>query len=145
MSETRSFRFVDDVTSDLTFVARGSTLAEVFWAAADALVAATVEHPEALVATEERSLELADTDPSLLLFRFLNELVYLRDAEGLVLQPEALDIDTDGGLRLRARLAGEVLDPRRHGRGNDVKAATLHGLEVGVTEGVWAARVTLDV
>jgi len=145
MSATRSFDFVDDVTSDLTLVASGSSLADVFWAAADALVAATVEHPEALVAAEERSLELVDTEPSLLLFRFLNELVYLRDAEGLVLRPVALDVDTDGGLRLTARLAGEGLDPARHGRGNDVKAATLHGLKVGVSERGWTARVTLDV
>jgi SHS2 domain-containing protein len=84
MSVDPPFEFVDDVTSDLSFVARGATLAEVFTAAAAALLAATLEEPEMLRETELRRVELSEPDLELLLLAFLSELVYLRDAEGLL-------------------------------------------------------------
>ena len=75
-----SFRFVDDVTSDASFVADGPTLPALFAAAADALLAATVERPDQVRALVRRELELDDERLDWLLLRFLNELIYLRDA-----------------------------------------------------------------
>jgi SHS2 domain-containing protein len=140
-----AFEFVDAVTSDLAFVARGATPGEAFAAAAQALLAATVEDPERVAEREVRRLELAEPDLDLLLLRFLNELVYLKDAELLLLRPRAVRVSLDPEPHLEAELAGERIDARRHRLAADVKAATAHGLSVARTPGGWEARATLDV
>ena len=146
MSGAPEFEFVDEVTSDLSFVARGDTLPAVFAAAAEALLDATLEDPGALGETETRHLELAEPDLELLLLRFLNELVYLRDAEALLLRPRELRVETrDGEAELEAELVGEGLDRSRHRLLGDVKAATAHGLALAHGEDGFRASVTLDV
>jgi SHS2 domain-containing protein len=75
----------------------------------------------------------------------LNELVYLRDAEELLLHPEKVEIIWDGSVQLRADLSGERIDRRRHALASDVKAATAHGLRVAKTTDGWTATATLDV
>lgn len=139
------FRFVEGPTSDLAFSASGASLADVFHAAAEALLAATVERPDAVEARVARTLHMRDDDRELLLLRFLNELIYLRDAEGLVLRPTRVTCRGDGALELTAELAGEPLDPARHGLACDVKAATAHGLSLAPAGDGWRASVTLDV
>ncbi len=146
MSGATDFEFVEDVTSDLSFVARGETLPAVFAAAAAALLDATLEEPETLREAEVRRLALVEPDLELLLLRFLNELVYLRDAEALLLRPRGLRVElAPGEARLTAELVGERIDPTRHRLALDVKAATAHGLALARGEGGYRATVTLDV
>ena len=85
------FEFVEGATSDLSFVAQGPTLKAVFLAAGQAFLAATVEEPTAVERRVSRSVVLEEPDLELLLVRFLNELVYLRDVDELLLHPEDLD------------------------------------------------------
>jgi SHS2 domain-containing protein len=139
------FEFVEGATGDLAFEARGPTPEAVFAASAEALLAATVEEPDRIGAGVRRSLALAEPGLDLLLLRCLNELVYLRDAERLLMRIETLRIERDGDWRLTAELSGEAIDPARHRLEADVKAATAHGLFIGNVEGRWEARVTLDV
>lgn len=147
MIEGPRFEFVDRVTSDLCFVARGASLDAVFAAAAEAFLAATLEDPEGVGSEEERIVALEEPALDLLLLRFLNELVYLRDAEGLLLRPRHLRVSEGRGAQLRARLIGEKICPGRHRLEVEVKAATAHGLRLGRAEGGggWEAAVTLDV
>jgi SHS2 domain-containing protein len=140
-----SFEFVEGATSDLSFAAQGASLEEVFCASAEALLAATVEACDAVEDRVRRPLRLSDREAELLLLRFLNELIFLRDAEGLLLRPLAVRIRADGELHLEAELAGEELDPARHLPACDVKAVTLHGLRVARGPDGWQASVTLDV
>jgi SHS2 domain-containing protein len=140
------FEFLEDVTSDLCFVARGATLPDVFAAAAEALLDATVEQRETLADAERRRLELVEPDLELLLLRFLNELVYLRDAEALLLRPRRLEVEAESGrARLVAELVGERIDPARHRLCSDVKAATAHGLALAREADGYRATITLDV
>jgi SHS2 domain-containing protein len=140
-----SYHFVDAVTSDLSFVARGATLEEVFASAADALLAATVEKPASVAPRTERRIALAEPDLELLLLRFLNELVYLRDVELLLLRVKQVRVEHDGEARLEALLVGEPMRPESHGTASEVKAATAYGLRVAPSDEGWEARVTLDV
>jgi len=139
------FEFVEGATSDLFFVARGPTVEAAFAAAGQAFLAATVERPEAVERRDRRSVALEEPDLELLLMRFLNELVYLRDTEELLLHPQHVEIVWDGSVHLRADLIGERIDRRRHTLASDVKAATAHGLRVAKTTGGWTATATLDV
>lgn len=144
MSAAR-FEFVEGATSDLSFVASGDTLNEVFSAAGQALLAATVEEPQTVVARERRSLKLEEPDLELLLVRFLNELVFLRDAELLLLRPEHVEIELNERASLRGELSGEPIDHSRHRMASEVKAATAHGLRVSKSSDGWTATATLDV
>ena len=143
------FEFVDGVTSDLCFVARGATLGDLFAAAGKALLAATVEDPASVEARVRRTVHLEEPDLELLLLRFLNELVYLRDAERLLLRPERVSVRANEVARLEAELSGEAIDPERHHLEPEIKAATAHGLRVARATGggavAWKASVTLDV
>jgi len=139
------FRFVEGATSDLSFEATGDTLEAVFAAAAEALLAATLSNPEAVADRVRERVSLAEPDLELLLLRFLNELVFLRDARGLLLRCQRLAIEHDGEARLEGELAGERIDPDRHRLESDVKAATAHGLRVTRAGPGWRASVTLDV
>jgi SHS2 domain-containing protein len=140
------FEFLDAVTSDLCVKLLGDTLEDVFAALAEALLAATVLHPEAVGARERRPLDLDAADLERLLVRFANELIFARDADGLLLRAERVAVESDGRAHLHAELVGERLDPARHGAGADVKAATLHGLALSRTDaGGFEARLTFDV
>jgi SHS2 domain-containing protein len=139
------FEFVEGATSDVAFEAHGETLEALFAAAAEALLAATVANPEDVAGRERQPVALAEPDRELLLLRFLNELVFLRDARGLLLRAGALRITGNGETRLEGELVGERIEPGRHRLEGEVKAATAHGLRVARADGGWRASVTLDV
>lgn len=145
MVDEPTYAFVEGATSDLSFVAHGPTLEAAFAAAAEALLAATVEDPGSVAQRERRALRIEEPDLELLLLRFLNELVYLRDAEELLLRSAHLSVGCDGTARLEGELVGERIDPRRHALASDVKAATAHGLRVAATPEGWTVAATLDV
>lgn len=140
-----TFEFIEGATSDITFEARGETLPALFAAAAEALLAATLANPEDVGERRHEAVSLVEPDLELLLLRFLNELVFLRDARGLLLRARRLAIEQDGEARLDGELAGEPIDRERHRLESDVKAATAHGLAVVQEAGGWRATVTLDV
>jgi len=140
-----TFEFVEGATGDLAFVARGPTLEAVFAAAAEALLAATVEDPERVGGGVRRPVSLAEPELDLLLLRWLDELIWLRDAEQLLARAARLGVRREGeAWRLDGELEGEPIGPAHRLR-SDVKAATAHGLWVGRTGTGWEARVTLDV
>jgi len=140
-----AFEFVDDVTSDLSFVARGADLSALFGAASEALLAATVRDPRAVSPARRLPVALEEPDAELLLLRFLGELIFLRDARGLLLRAGDLEVEAGPPARLWGELVGEPADPARHALESDVKAATAHGLRVAPTATGFEARVTLDV
>jgi len=139
------YEFVEGATSDLAFVAQAATLDALFAMASEALLAATVEDPSGVAPSERRTVSLTEPDLELLLLRFLNELVWLRDAKGLLLRAESVHVTRQGDAQLEATLVGEPLSRTRHVLAADVKAATAHALRIeGRPEG-FEARVTLDV
>lgn len=139
------FAFVEGATSDLAFEAHAPTLGGLFAAAADALLAASVANPHAVGAGGCQTLALEEPDVELLLLRFLNELVFLRDARGLLLRARRVVVSEGPPARLSAELEGERLDRARHIPAADVKAATAHGLCVERAGRGYRARATLDV
>lgn len=139
------FEFVEGATGDLTFVARGPTPEAVFAAAAEALLAATVEDPERVGDEVRLPVVLGEPELDLLLLRWLDELIWRRDAEQLLARAGHLALRREGtDWRLEGELRGEPIG-HRHRLRSDVKAATAHGLRVGPVNDGWEARVTLDV
>ena len=92
---------------------------------------------------ETRKLLLeAKTDEELLV-TWLNELVYLFDAEGLLFK--AYDVLSVHDHCLEALAQGEIYAEDRHPIKTTVKAATYHQLKIEHQQGVWTAQVIFDL
>jgi SHS2 domain-containing protein len=141
------YEFVDELTvADIAFRAWGHDVEETFVAAADAVMNAMVEDLEAIQPKDTRILNVEHEALDLLLFNFLQELVYYKDAEQLLLRVQQLSIADDRQpYTLQATAVGERIDPDRHHMRVDVKAVTLHHFALTQTEGGWGATVILDI
>ncbi|OHD27154.1 MAG: hypothetical protein A2064_04455 [Spirochaetes bacterium GWB1_66_5] len=140
------YRLVEGLTrADVAFRAEEESLEELFrtaWRATLELMLPAAR----LESRERRHIEVANPAVDLLLFDFLGELIYYKDAEGLLLDLESLTLrGGTGGYRLAAVAASEAADPARHELGLDVKAVTLHHLAVERVPRGWRATVVLDV
>ena len=141
------YRFLEDIaTADVAFCAWGESREDAFKAAAEATLKVMVENPEQVQKKTGRKICLENTELDLLLFDLLQELIYYKDAEELLLHVLDVSIEeTPGRYRLSASAAGEILDPERHHLQVDVKAVTLHRFTLAQRNGEWEARVILDI
>jgi SHS2 domain-containing protein len=141
------YTYLEEIgTADIAFEATGRDLPELFRAAADATTNVMIDNIEAIEPRKARRIELSSDQLDMLLFDFLQELIFLKDAERLLLRMRDTQIDErDENYFLKATAEGEPLDAERHHQRADVKAVTLHGFSVEGTEGGWKARVLLDI
>jgi SHS2 domain-containing protein len=141
------FRYVEDVAiADVAFEAWGSTLAEMFTAASEATIQVMVAKSASIAPRIRREVRLEAEAIDLLLFELLQELIFYKDAEQLLLRLLEANVEERGdGWTLSAVLGGEPIDPSRHELLVDVKAVTLHRFLVEPFEGGWKAFVILDI
>lgn len=97
-----------------------------------------------------RRVKLTAAGLDLLLVDWLQEALFLFDTESLVFSAAEVELDRVAGdaageVGLCSRLYGEPLDPARHPVKAPVKAVTYHALKVTREDGVWRARVVLDL
>jgi SHS2 domain-containing protein len=141
------YRYLPEIASaDVAFEAEGRTLEELFAAAGDATVNTMVDDLSAVGQEKRVTVELTHTEIDLLLFDFLQEFIFFKDAEQLLLRTEDISISKDGAAyTLRATLCGETLDAQKHALKTDVKAVTLHLFDLSEIPGGYKATVVLDV
>ena len=142
-----TYRYIEDeAISDIAFEALGKDLPEVFRSAGDAVMNVMIDNLEAVKPLETRQIELENEMLDLLLLDLLQNLIYYKDAEQLLLRVDELEISKSGETwRLRGLLKGERLDAARHHQRVDVKAVTLHNFTLGQVNGGWRAHVILDI
>ena len=141
------YKFLEEIgTADIAFEATGRDLPELFTAAADATMNVMIDNLEAIESRETREIELSSDKIDMLLFDFLQELIYFKDANRLLLRARDTQIEQkDEAYFLKAKVVGERLDDTRHQQRADVKAVTLHGFSVEKYDGGWKAKVLLDI
>ncbi len=141
------YRFLEqEFTADVGFAATGRTLEECFCAAAEATLEVMLANPQSLQPRQRRHARVRSEDLDLALLKFLEELIYFKDAERLLLRPTRVTVQRDADQwTVEATLEGEPIDSARHELSADVKAVTLHRLNVRRTKGGWEATVVLDV
>ncbi len=147
MDYTYSFEIIEGITrADIALSIRGQAIESIFFGAAKALLAVMLEDPESAVPVEERAINLERENEELLLFSFLDELIFLKDAENLLLVPRDISVETGAnGAALRCVAGADVIDRERHRFNVDVKAVTMHRLEIRRVGELWSALVVLDV
>jgi len=141
------YKFLEEIgTADIAFEATGRDLPGLFVAAADATMNVMIDNLDAIEPRETRQIELSNDQIDMLLFDFLQELIYFKDAKRLLLRACETQIDQKDEIYfLKSKVAGERLDDTRHQQRADVKAVTLHGFTVEKHDGGWRARVLLDI
>ena len=142
-----AYRFLEEIgTADIAFEATGRDLPKLFREAADATTNVMIDNLDAIEPRETRRIELSNDELDMLLFDLLQELIYLKDSEQLLLRIQEVHIDEkEGRYFLKANAEGESLDAERHYQRADVKAVTLHDFSVERVEGGWKAQVLLDI
>jgi SHS2 domain-containing protein len=142
------YRFVEDAfTADVGFVASGETLDECFTSAAEATLEVMLANPDTLQLHERSPVRVENEALDLALLNFLEELVYYKDTEAVLLRATRVAVaqQSDGLWMVEALLEGEAIDPSRHELSADVKAVTVHRLDVRRTDSGWQATVVLDI
>src|SRR5207248_3696974 len=88
------YHYLEEIgTADIAFEATGRDLPELFKDAADATTNVMIDNVDAIEPRETRHIELSNDEIDMLLFDFLQELIYLKDAERLLLRVRHAQID----------------------------------------------------
>ncbi len=129
-------------TADLGLRIWADDLDTLFADAARGLFAMIVPEPASVRPTETVTFSIAGEVSELLLFDWLNELLYTYEVRHLLLCEFDVRVG-EGGLAATAR--GEAIDPDRHVLDHEVKAITYHGLKLEQHNQVWMAEVIVDI
>ena len=143
-----------DHTADAGLRVRARSLEGLFLHAAEGL-AWLLSGGRPVVRRKKREFVLRGIDLEELLVAWLNEILFCREAEGLIFgwfeiagleRPgKRAEGGGQGGYELRARAEGERIDPRRHAEGMAIKAATYHDLRLREEdEGGYDVRIIFD-
>ncbi len=144
-----SYHVLDDIAlADAAFEAEGASPTELCDAAGRAVMEMMADPTTVGTSWSFRVERTAETLADLL-FDWLNELVFLKDAHGVLfhhLQVAVGGQDGPEGWHLAATIAGAPVDPSTQELRADIKAVTKHLYDVTRdARGGWRARVVVDV
>jgi len=140
------FKYIilDEVKSDFAFEVTADTLSELFRGAGIASMVAMV-NLDSVKADNEWNFELKAENESLLLYDFLSELIYLKDAETVLFKDFEINIEKDKILKLKCKAFGSQIDWEHEELLTDVKAVTMYEFRVEKKENQWLCHVILDL
>jgi SHS2 domain-containing protein len=141
-----SFRFLEDIAlADIAFAVEGDSIEDLFQGATRALLE-TMADPLTIGASWKRHIVKTDVALDDLLVEWLSEIVYWKDAAGVVFREAPLRVIQESGQwKIEATLIGAPVDHTRQTLRNDVKGITRHLYRVGQEGERWKATVVVDV
>ena len=140
-----SYKFFEDIAvADVAFEAYGKTLEEMFESAGLAVTNTMVKDLSAIEPKIKKEFTVKSDKIDMLLFDFLQEIVFYKDSEKLLLGKFKLKVDEEK-CEVSCVAEGEELDIKKHDLTVDVKAVTFHKFEVEKTDDGWKSQVILDI
>jgi len=134
-----------DHEADIGLRATGDCWECAFRAGAAGLLELMAE-PSAVRGERGRTINVSGHDIGALFVSWLNELLFLRDAEEMLFSSFDVSIVLgSGGYKLAGVIYGETLSQERHGLKTEVKAATFSGLKYGEEAGGCFVQCLLDL
>lgn len=141
-----SYKFLEDVAiADVAFIATGKTEEEMFESAALAVTNTMVKDLKSVKNNVSKTIKVEGNDMQTLLFNFLQEIIFLKDAKRLLLNKFNIKISEGKKLKLVAKASGEKLNMKKHELLVDVKAVSMHNFKVVKMKSGWSTSVILDV
>ncbi len=141
MGRGKKFRILDH-TADLGILVYGRNLEELFSNAGEAFFN-IITDLQKVKESMESTIRVEGPNLEDLIVRWLGELLYLHDVDGLLFRSFSIDELSDGSLKARAR--GEAFDEKRHVIKTGIKAVTYHQIQVKKERGRWRARIIFDL
>lgn len=129
-------------TADLGLRVRAASVNDLFAEAGRGLFSVIVENADSVRPEVSRELRLQAGSLEDLFFDWVAELLYICDAEKLVLGRFEVTV---AGTALDAKVMGERIDTGRYVLLREVKAVTYHGLVVRQSGQHWEAEVIVDI
>jgi len=143
--KVQNIKFHEDIAiADVAFTVKGKTKEELFENAAIALISSMADISK-IKSKQKRNVCIKNKKLDLLLFDFLDELIFYKDTENLLFSRFNVKIQKSNIYELTAVIEGEKVDPERHRVTTDIKAITMHMFKVGRTKDGYEARVVVDV
>ena len=140
------YEFLEDLAiADVAFEATGKTIEELFESAALAVNNTQVKDLKSVKQKISKEIKVESDSIEMLLFNFLQELIFLKDTELLLFSKFDIKITQGKKYKLKSKAYGEKLDMKKHELLVDVKAVSLHNFKVEETKEGWKADVILDV
>ncbi|MBT3297342.1 archease [archaeon] len=134
-----------DHTADILLQAEAPTLSELFEQCALAVEESQV-NLNSVECVETKKITGENKKIDLLLFDFLDDLLFYKDSELLIFKKFDIKIKLNEGKYLLDCLAyGDKIDYSKHETDAEIKAITLHLFEVKKVESGWWAQVLLDI
>lgn len=141
------YKIVEDIAiADVCYDLSGSTLEELFESGFKALMETMVDLSTVKTVTHE-IITINSQNEEKLLFEFLEELVFRKDAETMIYRTCEVKIITNNEkneFQLTAKLRGQQFD-ESISTITDVKAITYYQYYVKKKGNIWIARVTFDL
>ena len=140
------YKFFEDIAiADVAFEATGKTEEKLFESAALAVTNTMVKDLKSVKNKVTKRITVNGNDIQTLLFNFLQELIFLKDAKLLLFSKFDIKISKGKKMKLIAKASGEKLDMKKHELLVDVKAVSMHNYKVEKTKSGWSASIILDV
>lgn len=127
-------------TADVKIRAHAPTLDQLFNEACRALM--QVMYGTDIKGGTSREIEMDAPDQESLLLDFLSEVLFITDAENLVIAHANVRIT---GKHLHAVLDGEPFDPKRHREGTEIKGISYSGMSIQEDAGGYVLEILFDV
>lgn len=148
----KDYSYIEGISmADVAYDARGETPSDLFVSAGLALEEVQVDL-NTVEQKIEKEIQLSAPTIGDLLYDFLQELIFLKDAEQLVFNEFTIRIEEEHDveeeenvLTLYCTAKGDTINHEKQKLGQDVKAVTLHHFNVEETAQGWVARVVLDI
>ncbi len=141
------YRYREDAEmEDIAFEAEGRTLKELFQSAAAAVTNVMVRDLKTIDQSVTRLFEMEAPSAEMLLYHFLQELVFLKDSQRLFFKECEIAINREVPVwHLNVQASGEEIDLGKHELLADVKAVSFHDFRVRQTCEGWTADIILDL
>jgi SHS2 domain-containing protein len=134
----------DEVKSDYAFEVIADTLSELFKGAGLATMEAMVIL-DTVGKDKEWRFEVKAEDEKMLLYDFLSELIYLKDADTVLFSDFEITIEEKEQLELTCKALGAQINWEEDILLTDVKAVTLYEFKVEKRQKNWYCHVILDL
>jgi len=141
------YKYLENIAmADIAFEASGRTLDELLESCALAITNTMVKDLKKIENIQKKEIKVEAENPEFLLHKFLEEIVFLKDAEKLLFGKFNVKTEDKGKQIIAIVQAwGEKLDMKKHELLDDIKAVTWHDFKVEKTGTGWRALVILDV
>ena len=140
------YKYLDDVVSDVGIKAWGEDLQELFLSACNALTGVMLPEMKLIPGDKKQTIEVQSETLEMLLFEALQEIVFLKDARGILLFLHQCAVENrNERFFFTAEVFYGAVESLREHLEVDVKAVTMYNFSLTEKKGRWEARVVVDV